>query len=186
MLPLRIRRLAALLSIACGVAFAQAARADRVEGRIEIAFVGSSTVHDFEGTAAPVRVAIETQPDGTWAGEVSVSVATLNTGIDKRDANLLAMLDAPHHPEIRGRFRGVDAEQMRQSAVLPFTLRIRDVERPVQAKLSRWTQADERHARFDADFDVSLADFGLEAPRVLFLSVEDTVHVTVHVALERI
>jgi len=184
--PLRFRPLAAALSIACAVVLAQGARADRAEARIEISFLGSSTVHDFEGSGAPVRVAIETQPDGTWAGEVSVPVATLDTGIEKRDANLRTMLDAPHHPEIRGLFRAVDAEQARRSALLPFTLRIRDVERPVQAKLSNWKQEDERHARFDADFDVSLQAFGLEAPHVLFVSVEDTVHVTVHVALERI
>jgi hypothetical protein len=60
------------------------------------------------------------------------------------------------------------------------------VERPVQAKLSNWKQEDDRHARFDAAFDVSLKEFGLEAPSILFVSVEDTVHVTVHVALERI
>ncbi len=175
----------AALSIACGIAFAHEARADRVEGSIEITFLGTTTLHDFEGTAAPIRIATETQPDGKWAGEVSVPVATLDTGIDARDAKLRAMLDAPRHPEIRGRLRDVDAEQVRRNGVLPFLLRIRDVERPVQAKISRWQQDDERHARFDADFDVSLAEFGLEAPRVLIVSVDDGVHVTVHVTLER-
>jgi polyisoprenoid-binding protein YceI len=185
MLSPRIHPLAAALAIAIGAAVAHGARADRVSGSIEISFVGSSTVHDFEGSAAPIHVTVESQPDGTWSGEVAVPVVTLDTGIDRRDENLRAMFDASHHPEIHGRFLGVDAEQVRQASVLPFTLRIRDVERPVQAKLSNWNQQDDRHARFDAAFDVSLQDFGLEAPSVLFMSVEDTVHVTVHVALER-
>ena len=67
---------------------------------------------------------------------------------------------------------------------MPLLLRIRDVERPVQAKLSNWQQ-DERHASFDAAFDVSLAAFGLEAPQLLFVRVGDTIHVTVRVTLER-
>ncbi len=182
----RLRLLAAAMVITCSAALAPRARADRVEALIEISFVGSSTLHDFEGTADPVHVTTEAQPDGKWAGEVSVPVATLDTGIDARDEKLLEMFDAAHHPQIRGHFRDVDAERVQRDAVLPFVLRIRDVERPVQAKLSNWKQPDDRHARFDADFDVSLQDFGLEAPHVLFVSVDDTVHVTVHVALERI
>jgi polyisoprenoid-binding protein YceI len=165
---------------------AGSARADRLQGSLEIGFVGTTTLHDFEGSADPIRVTTETQPDGTWAGEISVPVATLDTGIDARDDNMRALLDAEHYPQIHGRFRDVDAEQLRRDAVLPFLLRIRDMERPVQAKLSHWQQDDERHARFDADFDVSLAAFGLEAPHLLLISVHDTVHVTVHVMLERI
>jgi len=183
--PLRAYLLAPALWMAFGMAFAPDARADRGEGSIEISFVGSATLHEFEGSVAPIRVATESQTDGTWAGEVLVPVASLDTGIRARDENLRAMLDASQHPEIRGRFRDVVAEEVQRSAVLPFLLRIREVERPLQAKLSNWQQ-DADHARFDAEFDVSLAAFGLEAPRVLFIRVEDTVHVTVHVTLERI
>jgi hypothetical protein len=61
-----------------------------------------------------------------------------------------------HHLEIRGRFRAVDAEQMRRARCCR-SLRIRDVERPVQAK-PQGTQADDRHAR-RRDFDVSLEAF---------------------------
>jgi len=181
----RIRSLA-VTAIAIGLALAHGARAERIAGSVEISFVGSATVHDFEGNAPPIQVTVDAQPDGKWSGDVAVPVATLDTGISKRDENLRAMLDAPNHPKIQGRFRDVDAEEVRRAAALPFTLRIRDVERPVQAKLSNWKQEDDRHARFDADFDGSLKEFGLEAPSILFVSVEDTVHVTVHVALERI
>jgi polyisoprenoid-binding protein YceI len=183
---LRVLLVAPALAIAGSAAFAGPARADRVQASLEITFTGSSTLHDFEGRAEPVRVVVETQPDEKWAAEVEVPVAKLDTGIGARDENLRAMLDAAHHPEIHGRFRDVDAEQVRRSGALPFVLRIREVEKPLQAKISQWQQDDERHARFDADFDVSLAAFGLVAPKVLFMSVGDSVHVTVHVTLESI
>ena len=180
----RLTRLVAVVSLAGTIAFAPVARADRGEGSIEVSFVGSSTLHDFEGTAKSLHVAMETQADGHWSAEVAVPVATLDTGIGARDEKLRAMLDATHHPDIHGRFRDVDAVEVQRSGVLPFVLRIREVERPVRAQLSHWQQ-DDRQARFDAEFDVSLADFGLEAPRVLLLRVQDTVHVTVHVTLRR-
>ena len=179
------RSLVAAVSVASAIALASPVRAEQGAGTVEIHFVGSSTLHDFEGTAPPISIAIEARPDGTWAGEVSVPVATLDTGIGARDQKLRAMLDAAHHPVIRGLFRNVDAEAVRRSAMLPFLLRIREVERPVQARLSNWQQQDGR-AAFDAAFDVSLTAFGLELPRVLFMRVDDTVHVSVHVTLKRI
>lgn len=183
--PHRLLHLASALAIAWSVAFAGAASADRVQATLAITFLGSSTLHGFEGHAQSVTVVAEAQPDGTWSADVAVPVATLDTGIAARDEKLRAMFDAENHPQIHARLRGVAAQQVQSDGALPFALRIRDVEKPVQAKIANWQQDDERHARFDADFDVSLSAFGLEAPKVLFMTVEDRVHVTVHVTLER-
>jgi hypothetical protein len=94
------------------------------------------------------------------------------------------MLDAPRHPQIQARFRGLDPEVVRSSGALPFELRIRTVERPMKAIVRNWRQS-EREASFDATFDVSLESFELEAPSAFFLTVGDTVRVSVHVTLER-
>jgi hypothetical protein len=48
----------------------RAGRAPTGRGRIEISFVGSATVHDFEGNAAPVRVAIERSLTGPGRASV--------------------------------------------------------------------------------------------------------------------
>jgi polyisoprenoid-binding protein YceI len=115
---------------------------------------------------------------------VNVPVAELKTGNGWRDEGMRTMLGAAHHPQIRGRFRDLDAERVRSSGVLPFLLQIRTLDRPVQAAVSHWRQT-EHEASFDAAFDLSLESFQLEAPRTLFLRVGDTVRVTVHVTLER-
>jgi polyisoprenoid-binding protein YceI len=183
---LRVLLIVPALAIAWSVGFAGSVRADRAQATLAITFLGSSTLHGFEGHAAPVTAVAETQPDGTWSADVDVPVATLDTGIAARDEKLRAMFDAVKHPQIQARLRGVGVEQVRSNGALPIVLQIREIEKPVQAKLSNWQQDDERHARFDADFEVSLAAFGLEPPKVLFMAVEDRVHVTVHVTLERL
>ncbi|MBS1104617.1 MAG: YceI-like domain [Deltaproteobacteria bacterium] len=170
--------------VACLAALAPGARADRVHGSLEISFSATSTLHEFSGSVPALAVAIEQGPGGGWSGDVDVPVASLGTGIARRDENMRAMLDAAQHPRIRGRFRDLGPEQVHASGVLPFLLQIRDVERSVQATVSHWQQ-DDRSARFDAEFDVSLREFALEAPRVLFVRVDDQVHVTVHVTLAR-
>ena len=54
----------------------------------------------------------------------------------------------------------------------------------MRATVTNWTQS-ERRASFDASFELSLESFQLEPPQTFFLSVGDTVRVTVHVTLER-
>ncbi len=161
------------------------ALAEGVRGTAQVTFSGTSTLHDFEGTAGSVAVALSQAADGTWSADVSVPVAGMKTGNRLRDGDMREMLGAPQHPAIRGRFRELDGEKVRNSGVLPFVLRIRTVERPVQAAVRNWRQG-EREASFDAAFDVSLESFQLEAPSTFFLTVGDTVRVRVHVRLEHL
>ena len=179
------RRAFLVLWICALLAAAAPARADGVRGSLKLSFTATSTLHDFEGTAGTIAVSLSQDANGTWSAEVSVPVAEMKTGIGRRDASMRAMFDAAHHPLIRGRFRDLDGEKIRASGVLPFVLQIRTVERPVKAAVTHWQQT-EREASFDAAFDVSLESFELEAPSTLFMSVGDSVRVTVHVTLERV
>jgi polyisoprenoid-binding protein YceI len=160
------------------------ALAQGVRGSAQVVFSVTSTLHDFEGTAGSVAVTPSQAADGTWSADVSVAVAAMKTGNGRRDGDMRKMLDAAHHPQIRARFREVEPEKVRSSGVLPFLLQIRTVERPVKATVQNWRQ-NEREASFDAAFDVSLKSFQLEAPSRFFLTVGDTVRVSVHVKLER-
>jgi polyisoprenoid-binding protein YceI len=160
------------------------ALAQGVRGSAQVSFSVTSTLHDFQGTAGPVALAISQGEDGAWSADASVPVAGMETGNRRRDRDMRVMLDAERHPQIRARFRDVQPEAVRSSGVLPFVLRIRTVERPVKAVVRNWRQS-EREASFDASFEVSLESFQLEAPSRFFLTVGDTIRVTVHVKLER-
>ena len=181
---MRTRRSATYLLLACAVLGAARARAEELRVEIQLAFTGTSTLHAFEGTGAPVAASLTHAGDGTWSAEASVAVADLDTGNGWRDASMRTMFDAGRHPRIQARVRGVDPERVRETRTLPFALRIRDVELPLEAHITQWRQS-ERRASFVAEFDVSLAAFGLAAPQGFFLSVGDSVHVSVRVQLER-
>jgi polyisoprenoid-binding protein YceI len=177
------RHAACLLALFC-VATAGAARAQEARGTLGVAFRVAATLHTVEGTAGTLPIALTRDANGGWSADVAVPVSQMATGNARRDANMRVLLDAEHHPEILGRVRGIDPERVRSSGRLPFVLRIRDVERPLEASVSHWQQS-ENAASFDAEFDVSLKEFQLEAPGVLFMRVDDRVHVTVHLQLER-
>jgi polyisoprenoid-binding protein YceI len=178
------RRFALSLAFAGALAPAATARAQEVVGTLRVALAATSTLHDFEGGAEPVSVSLSQDPSGGWSADVTLAVADLSTGIGWRDESMRSMFEADRHPRILGRVRGVDPEQVRRSGALAFVLRIRDVERPLTARVTQWQQS-ERRASFDAAFDVSLAAFGIEAPSLPFNRVGDVVHVTVHLDLER-
>ena len=178
------RRRALALALACGLAGAAAARAQDVRGELRATFSASSTLHDFEGTAAPSSVTLIADADGSWSADVAIPVATLSTGNGWRDESMREMFEAQKHPRILGRVRGIRPEQVRSSGALPIRLRIRDVELPLTARVSHWQQS-ERRASFEAQFDVSLAAFGLAPPKLPFNRVADVVHVRVRLALER-
>jgi len=61
-------------------------------------------------------------------------------------------------------------------------LPVHGVTRHVRASVSDWHRAD-GEVRFDASFSVSLHDYGLVPPSVLFVKVADTVSVVVRVVV---
>ena len=168
----------------CLLAAAGSAHSQDARGVLDVSFSATSTLHDFEGTTGPLSVSLSQAATQGWSADVTIPVAQMKTGNGWRDESMQEMFDAKHHPQILGRFRGVDPERVRSSGKLPFVLQIKDVERPVEARVTHWQQG-ERKAEFDAEFDVSLEAFQLEAPQTLFVSVGDAVHVSVHLKLER-
>lgn len=162
-----------------------AALAQRLLGTVQVEFAGTSTLHDFHGTAPAVAAAIE--PDGAgWRAAVAVPVASLDTADASRDANLRAMFEAAQYPEIRAVLSGIDAEALRRTRRLPFTLVIRNVRRELTATIAAWQESPTELA-FDAAFPVSLQAFALDAPRAALglIRVGDAVQVTVHVTVRR-
>ncbi len=166
-------------------AFAAPAQAVSVQGEATVRFSASSTLHDFEGSAAPVAFFLAPDERGRWAAEVDVPVAALQTGNARRDDNMRAMLDAESFPVIRASFRDIDPDAVRASGELPFALSIRSVSRPIRATVTDWTQVNDNELHFAVQFPLSLADFALEAPGVLFIRVGDAVQLTVRVSLRR-
>lgn len=182
----------ALLVVALGVraAAAPSHEPSAAAGTFTVTFSGTSTLHDFQGTAAVQPVGAHRIPGrDAWTAEVRVPVEALDTGSAWRDANMRAMLDAEHFPHLMAVFDAIDLDRSRPSTPngvgsLPFTLRIRDVAHELVGVTSAWREQADR-VSFDVRFEVSLASFGLEPPRALgVIAVGDVVTVSVRVALE--
>lgn len=175
------------------LALAAPASAATLEGACQVRFFGDSTLHAFEGQGACEPFTLErTDREGVsiiLPAQVVVPVASLDTDISARNKKMRGMFDSENFPKITGSFAEIDPQaligawQATGSGELPFNLTIREVTRPVTATVKRMN-SDAKGLEASFDLDLSLADFGLEAPTVLgIIRVADKVRVEVDVQL---
>lgn len=167
------------------------AAAVELPGTCQVEFTGSSTLHDFDGTAActPFILTVTDVGGEAQLGEatLSVPVTDMRTGIARRDRTMYEMFQAGRFPEITGRLTGAPLAEVRRqlhqaaggTSTLPLAVRIRDSERPVAARVTRLVDTP-RAFSVDLEFSLSLAAFRLPPPVVLgFIRVGDEVRVKV-------
>lgn len=170
------------------------AGAETLKGECEIRFIGTSTLHDFAGTVrcqpftvnlVNVAGAGKTMP----MVEIAVPVEEMDTKNGKRDKQMREMFQYDKFPHIRGTLKDIDTDNIRKEIAkgpggtgsVAFTLKIRDIERPIRATVRNLREAAER-VTFDADFAVSLNEYDLKPPKVLFGAIRVGDKVTVNAA----
>jgi polyisoprenoid-binding protein YceI len=163
------------------------AQTQEIAGRCAVRFFGTSTLHDFEGSAPCALLAIDA-PDanGRYAARAEVAVAQMETGISARDRKMREMFEAKKFPRIVASFGAIDAAALRAKGAnaLPFQLTVHGVTRSVTPVVSGFSEVPGKSARFTATFELSLAAFGMEAPVAMgFVRVGDGVRVAVDVEL---
>jgi polyisoprenoid-binding protein YceI len=154
-----------------------------------LSFDGRANVGDFTGTTSTLSGAMTGGADlGAVRGWVEAPVATLKTGKDRRDRDLLKSMEADKYPTIRFDLESVVAEAPADS--LPVTLKgrltIHGVERAVELPASLVLTPD--RARVRSDFPLNLKDYkigGLSKMMGMLRMYEDIkVHVDVTFQLQ--
>lgn len=174
-----------LLVIALVAVFPFVALAIDYQGNCSVAFQGTSTLHNFEGTGRcqPFTVA---EHDGTMTVPMlSVAVASMDTDNSKRDKKMREMFESEKYPLIVGMTDPVILNDVRNAlaagvdntAEVNIQLKIRDIEKNVTAALQNVVEADSGITA-DLNFSLSLTEFKLEPPSVLgIIKVGDMVNV---------
>ncbi|MGE5247065.1 MAG: YceI family protein [Verrucomicrobiota bacterium] len=186
--------LAALVAVfspsSAGAALAEVHAPARIVGVCNVAFVVTSTLHDFTGSARclPFEAALDRDAAGGRSiptVEVEVPVGGMDTGIASRNGKMREMFRSDRFPRIHGVAHDVDVDRLLAemgkgrggNASIELLIRIRDVERKVRAMASNLKESGERVA-FDLEFPLSLKEFGLKAPSILgIIRVADNVAV---------
>jgi hypothetical protein len=182
-----LRRCAISTALALAASAPLAANALEIAGRCTVQFFGTSTLHDFEGTAPCALFAVEA-PDanGRYGARAEVAIRQMRTGNSSRDKKMREMFEARKFPRIVATFASVDPAEVRaqRAGALPFRIAVHGVERAVTPTISDFSEVPDKSAHFEASFELTLGDFGLEGPVVMgFIRVGDKVKVVVDVDL---
>ncbi len=175
---------------------ASSARAGNLKGTCDIRFLGTSTLHDFTGTVRcqPFPVSLVDGADGRMVipeVEFSVLVEEMDTQNKNRDKQMREMFQNEKFQRIQAVLSNLDPDKIRQEmrkdpngkGTLEFTLKIRDVERRIQAVIGNLREISGR-VSFDAEFPVSLKEYNLTPPTVFFGIVRVGDKVTVNAAFQ--
>jgi polyisoprenoid-binding protein YceI len=141
-------------------------------------FLVKSTLHDIHGTVGTIDGKL-TLPDGGLAatGETEVSVHSLATGNRSMDRNMYAMFEAKAFPVVTLKIISIDLSGVREGADRQVVIRGLLTIHGVSREISIPAKAGRDHGRYvcEGSFSVSLKDYEMRPPRMLFLKVADQV-----------
>ena len=166
-----------------------------------VSFESRAPIETVPGTTHDVTGSITFDPEkiiGPVSGEVVVDLATLTTGIAKRDEHMRGegYLDVANYPTAvfalekvvsSDRQKIADGETAQLVVAGKFTLRgvTRDIEAPVTLFFKKASPDLAKMgltgdlASVRTNFDVKLADHGIQRPQFLFLKLDETIRVSV-------
>jgi hypothetical protein len=169
--------------------FTSLSQADVWNGKAEITFDGTSTLHAWGGkvSADPFQAEVtmaEAVPQQV-ASTVIVKATKMDTAEAKRDEKMRESMQVTSHPLIQGDIN-VKFSEIAPGGTptqLPLTLNLLGKPQKVKAALSNWKHSGNK-ATFDLDFDLSLKKSGITVPTVLmFIKVGDAIKVHASVTL---
>ena len=164
-------------------AFDRRSRFSVVPSLSRVGFDAKSTLHDFSGATAKVEGAFVTTlsaPGAACRGRIVVEAASLDTGLEGRDAAMRDHLAVADHAQIVFEWSGFDeavvdaaAQTVKGRALGKLTLRgvTRDVAMPVQVTVDA-----SRRVAIEGQLPIEMPDYAIPVPSQLgVIGVDPTV-----------
>lgn len=162
-------------------------------GRADITFSGTSTLHDWSGRVAaqPFLTRVSTDSSGRPTrvrSSVIIETAGMDTAEPRRDENMRKAMKTAEHPLIRAEI-DVPADKiatdLKTPAQLPMTVSLLGRPLPVTGTVSSFKRQG-GSITFDLDFTLSMKAGGISVPSVLyFIRVGDVVNIHAAVTLSQ-
>jgi polyisoprenoid-binding protein YceI len=157
-----------------------------------VTFTSKAPLETIVGTTAEVTVFVTVNPDdikGSAKARFEVDLTSLKTGIELRDSHMRDnFLETNKYPKAVFELTKVDSvsvnrieNQKEVVLVLMGNFTVHGVTKPitVPATITYFMESDQTKARADgdllhisADFSLSLGDYGIKRPQMLFMKLE--------------
>lgn len=149
----------------------------------EVRFRSEATLEDFEGAGTELSGWIELNPQdaASLSGEFEFQLESLDTGLGLRNKHMREnVLHTEDHPTAHFLIERCSAGRVSSKSAefaVEGTFSIHGGSKPLTAAVEVWLEGESLHCV--AHFELTLADFEIERPKMLMLKVAETVDLTI-------
>jgi hypothetical protein len=155
-------------------------------GESVLSFTAATTLHELKGRATDLSGFVEAclEPDGSLAAapaplmHVEFPVERLRSGNDLQDREMWRLIDSKRFPRIAADLRGLQQTPGTGTYTADGEVTLAGRTRRYGGSIT--VSSDPKRIVLDGDLVIDVRDFGLRPPQLLFLKVEPSVRVRLH------
>lgn len=160
------------------------------KSKSQITYFVVHKLHKVSGVSRQVDGKVKLVPEGATQVAVSVPVESFDSGNVNRDAHMKEIVEAARFPQVE--IKAVANKSVIVPTSFPTTgeatfkaqLKFHGIQKLLDLPVKMtWNSADQVHA--EAAFSISLDEFKVERPSLLFAKVEDAVRIEVDVLFNK-
>ncbi len=149
----------------------------------KVKYYGVHPLHEWSGTSSSIIISTNCNEKNTICDLIfKVPIISLNSGNDNRDSNMLKHLNAFTYPEIILEKKNVEIKEYSNSNIdcsLTINGKTKKTSIPLTVKKTTSTKYV-----ISSRFNISLSDYEIELPKLLFIPIEDKININVRLTVE--
>mgnify|MGYP001316933306 CR=1 FL=1 len=154
------------------------------ESESKVIYYGSHPLHDWSGESKSIKLNTECQYEDMKACNIEFEIPLLSfySGNDNRDSNMLHYLNAYNHPNVIMNFDNFIISDYFDNLIVS-DLFLNGIKKTYEIPLNI-SLVSETAYQVESIFSISLNDFKVKLPSLLFLSIDDEIKIEVKLLIE--
>ena len=149
-----------------------------VQSESKVEYFGSHPTHGFSGISSSILLVSDCSKNGDICDlKFKVPIISLNSGNDNRDSNMLNYLKAFSFPYAELNIFNFSVKEY-DSEFISAEMTIGGVEQQISIPITLIKESAEEY-KVQSSFTISLKQFGIEIPKLLFLPINSNIKINV-------
>jgi len=153
-----------------------------IQSDSNIKYFGSHPMHSFSGQSSSITLLSECNKDDFCDFTFKVPIISLNSGNDNRDSNMLNYLKVFSYPEIILNVENFSIKEY-SDEILSCEMIIAGMSQQINIPLSLLEISKNKY-RVNSFFTISLEEFSVEIPKLLFIPIDDEIKIEVDLLID--
>ena len=153
-----------------------------IQSDSNVKYFGSHPMHSFSGWSSSITLLSECNEDGFCDFTFKVPIISLNSGNDNRDSNMLNYLKVFSYPEIILNVENFSIKEY-SNEILSCEMIIAGMSQQINISLSL-LEISKNQYRVNSFFTISLEEFNIEIPKLLFIPINNEIKIEVDLLIE--